>query len=292
MNKFINSAGAVLAITALLAVVLLALGLSDSIFSLAVPLLLVVVLVLFGQGATRFGMAGFAGSRVFSLEAWNPRTVTYQTANYTALLTDEQITMNGASLTLTLFLISSLIGGVTAPKVLGITNAGTTPLIVNPSASVDPTLNVANTIGGSSTFTVLPNQTIVIQANEGDGDWQIVSPYPVPALKQVYVCLSVITNGTTAVNVFDAAGAPCDFFVTGMFGVALDTTAGNITVTNISTAIVTAWAKSATAGLPTGPVGALTAAQQLVKKGSVFTAVSSSAGNVQLFITGIMQQYA
>lgn len=96
-----------------------------------------------------------------------------------------------------------------------------------------------------------------------------------------YFTVAVATNGTTAVNVFGAGGAPCPLTVTSVTTNALDTTAGNITLKQAANTVVTI-AKSATAGTLVGN-GALSNATYAA--GDVCTVVSSSAGNATVIIT-------
>jgi hypothetical protein len=299
--------GTVMVSLMLAAATAMAIGISDTSLILVVPVIGFVAMILLGDGFFRLGMAGMAGTgpKVFSLEAWNPRNMAYQTTNYTALLTDDAITMNGANLVLTLPLIGSLQGTVLAEKVYSITNLSTSPLTVNPSATVDPVLNAKNTINAvpavpgasaatqltlGSTFIVLPNQTIVIAANQGDGNWQVVSPYPVPALKQVPFVIAVLTNGTTAVNVFDAGGAPVNMTITGFLIVPLATAANTLTLAAGANTIDTA--VGATAGVPVGDIAAPVAAYKNVVAGTALTVVGSSANNAIAYIYGMIQQYA
>ena len=63
--------------------------------------------------------------------------------------------------------------------------------------------------------------------------------------------IAVDTNGTTAVNVIDANGAPCAITIKAVRVIALDTTAGNITVQQAANTVCTV-AKGTTAGVVTG----------------------------------------
>jgi len=90
------------------------------------------------------------------------------------------------------------------------------------------------------------------------------------------------TNGTTAVSVFGATGLPYAVTITGVFLVAQDTTAGNITVENPAATVVCTIAKGTTAGVT---VGATTLANTTVAAGTNLIVKSSSAGNARVFIT-------
>lgn len=95
-----------------------------------------------------------------------------------------------------------------------------------------------------------------------------------------YNCVSVVTNGTTPVNVFGAGGAPCALTITEVLTNSQDTTAGNITVKQAANTVCTI-AKSATAGVMVG-AGALSNATYAAS--DVCTVVSSSAGNARVTI--------
>jgi hypothetical protein len=88
------------------------------------------------------------------------------------------------------------------------------------------------------------------------------------------------TNGTTPVNVFGANGAPCPITIVGGYVIALDTTAGNITMQQAANTVFTA-AKGATSGLSVN-MGAL--ANAVYAQGDVCTVKSSSAGNALVVI--------
>lgn len=94
--------------------------------------------------------------------------------------------------------------------------------------------------------------------------------------------VAVNTNGTTAVSVFGASGLDYAITITGVFLVAQDTTAGNITVENPATTTVCTIAKGTTAGVT---VGATTLANTSVVAGTNLVVDSSSAGNARVFIT-------
>lgn len=90
------------------------------------------------------------------------------------------------------------------------------------------------------------------------------------------------TNGTTAVSVFGASGLDNDITITGVFLVALDTTAGNITVEAPASTTVVTIAKGTTAG---ALVGGTTLANTAVSAGTNVVVDSSSAGNARVYIT-------
>ena len=90
----------------------------------------------------------------------------------------------------------------------------------------------------------------------------------------------VATNGTTTVNVFGAKGAPFTGTITDFTALALDTTAGNITLA-VNGNTVAVIAKGSTAGVVTG-AGALS--NTTFHLGDTVTLVSSSAGNARAHI--------
>lgn len=90
-----------------------------------------------------------------------------------------------------------------------------------------------------------------------------------------YFSVSVLTTGTTPVNVFGAGGAPTALTITSVLSTAQDTTAGNITLADTAGTVV-AIAKGTTSG---GVVGGVTLANTAVTAGNSVTVVSSSVGN-------------
>lgn len=90
------------------------------------------------------------------------------------------------------------------------------------------------------------------------------------------------TNGTTAVSVFGANGLDQAITITGVFLVALDTTAGNITVEAPASTTVVTIAKGTTAG---ALVGGTTLSNTSVVAGTNVVVDSSSTGNARVYIT-------
>lgn len=90
------------------------------------------------------------------------------------------------------------------------------------------------------------------------------------------------TNGTTAVSVFGASGLPYAITITGVFLIALDTTAGNITVEAPASTVVCTIAKGVTAG---ALVGATTLANTSVPANTNVVVDSSTAGNAKVYIS-------
>jgi hypothetical protein len=93
----------------------------------------------------------------------------------------------------------------------------------------------------------------------------------------------VNTNGTTAVTVFGAKGAPANLTITGFFVISKDTTAGNITLEKADGTDIAVVAKGTTAGAVVGEDGSL--ASTSVVTGDAVQIKSSSAGNAVCFIT-------
>lgn len=97
-----------------------------------------------------------------------------------------------------------------------------------------------------------------------------------------YFTVAADTNGTTAVSVFGSAGLSVAITITGVFLIAQDTTAGNITVENPAATVVCTIAKGATAG---ACVGATTLSNTTVAAGTNLVVDSSTTGNARVFIT-------
>ena len=222
-----------------------------------------------------------AGMRDFVTQTFAFTAVCTQTGNYSVTLADEWVKANGA-ITLTLPVISTMQGTIQHRKTYKLSN-------ITASNNVTVSPGTGNTIAGRAAWTLKPGESIIIVAQETATDWGISSPYPTPALLKQPFNWVVDTNDTTAVNVFDASGAPCNLDVTAILAVAKDTVAGNISIFNASDTIST-FAKSATSGLTTGEEGTLV--YQGVTAGSAMTVVSDSTGNARVIIFGTVQSYA
>lgn len=94
-------------------------------------------------------------------------------------------------------------------------------------------------------------------------------------------CAAVNTNSTTPVNVFSSTGATYPLTIDGVFLIALDNTAGNISLLNSGGTVATI-AKGTSAGVM---VGATSLSNTGYVAGNPLTVVSSSAGNCTLFVT-------
>lgn len=215
----------------------------------------------------------------FTTQTFHPRVIVTKAANYTVLLTDELIQINGAY-TMTLPVISTMQGTTTKKKTLKFTNI---------HATSDGTISAGtgNTIGGRASYVLKPNESIVIEAREIDTDWDIVSPIPTPKLLRHSFNAVATSNGTAAVDVFDSNGAPNNIVVTGAIAIATETATGNITVKN-GTDTVTTIAKGTDLG---SIVGATAIAYAAVASGDDIT-VESDGGDCQVIIFGTEQSYA
>lgn len=94
--------------------------------------------------------------------------------------------------------------------------------------------------------------------------------------------VSAVSNGTTAVSVFGSAGLPYAITITGVYLIARDTTATNITVEAPAGTTVATIAKGTTAG---AVVGASSLANTSVAANTNVVIDGSSTGIAQVFIT-------
>jgi len=94
--------------------------------------------------------------------------------------------------------------------------------------------------------------------------------------------VSAVSNGTTEVSVFGAAGLPFPITITGVYLIARDTTATNITVEAPASTVVATIAKGTTAG---ALVGASSLANTSVPANTNVILDGSGAGVAQVFIT-------
>ena len=94
--------------------------------------------------------------------------------------------------------------------------------------------------------------------------------------------VSAVSNGTTAVSVFGASGLPFAITITGVYLIARDTTATNITVEAPASTVVATIAKGVTAG---AVIGASSLANTSVAAGTNVILDGSSTGVAQVFIT-------
>lgn len=95
--------------------------------------------------------------------------------------------------------------------------------------------------------------------------------------------ISAVSNGTTAVSVFGTAGLSYAIDITGVYLIARDTTATNITVEAPAATVVCTIAKGATAG---ALVGASSLSNNTgIAAGTNVVIDGSSTGIAQVFIT-------
>ena len=224
---------------------------------------------------------------LFQKLGFSPTSIQVKTANYTALATDDQINITGSGVILTLPSLLSLQQTMQQKKLYAVYNNGATyPITIQPGTN--GSTGVKDTINGRATWTLFPNETIVISGDSNLLDWKIASPASLPVLMRNDFCISVNTNGTTAVNVFDTNGAPANINITAILVAALDTTAGNIEVINAGNVVndTTGTAKGTSAGVVSTAVAL---ANTAVASGASLTVVSSSAGNATVIIFGNTQ---
>lgn len=208
------------------------------------------------------------GLKAFVAAAFSPRTIQQKSAAYTALLTDDQVSATTA-ITVTLPVISTMIGTVVGKKMYK---------LKAPSATYAMTVSpgTGNTINGLASYVIAPGQTIIIAADQGDTDWEIVSPDTSLGIAARFrQTVIATTSGTTPVNVFSSAGAAANFIVESFEAIAADAVASNIILKN-GTNTVASVAKGTTAN---AVVGEETLANVAVTKGAVFTVESSGTGN-------------
>jgi hypothetical protein len=206
------------------------------------------------------------GISLFSTLAQNFRKVTRKAAAYTVLLTDEKVETNG-TVTMTLPVLSTMIGTTTGEKLYFFTNVHAT--LVGTIAA-----GAGNTIGGRASIALQPGESLIIGGMGADTDWEILWPSPMPAGLRNNVILVASTSGTTPINVIDATGCPVVGVIVSVKSCALDATAANILVKNTNGTICTI-AKGTTAG---GVVSATTLTTPHMAVGNLLT-VESSATN-------------
>jgi hypothetical protein len=228
------------------------------------------------------------GLKDFQTYQFNPRSVTSSAAAYTVLTTDEWLIMTGATARIfTLPGLNTLSSLTVKHKRYKFTNNGTANLTID--GGLHSVSGADQTIGGKTILTVRPGLSVILVGHPNATDWEIVSPTPFPDALEQSIVLVGTTSGTTAVNLVDADGAPCDMTILTVVAVAQDTNAGNITVVNGTDTVVTI-AKSATASLPVGEA-ALTYPK--VTKGNILTIASSTTnGNAKVIVYAAGQSYS
>jgi len=94
--------------------------------------------------------------------------------------------------------------------------------------------------------------------------------------------IASVSNGTTEVSVFGATGLPYAITITGVYLIARDTTATNVTVEAPASTVVCTIAKGTVSGVL---VGAATLANTAVPASTNVILDGSGAGVAQVFIT-------
>ena len=231
----------------------------------------------------------------FKAPSFNPRVIQTKTAAYTVLMSDDEVKMNG-EYTATLPAISTMAANSVGGKCVKIKNIGSSTVTI--SCNSADTIEDGSSAGATSIYLYNGNDYVILEADLPAKQWKVKYPSPAfDASKYVkddsisgikmndgahYHAISVNTNGTTAVNIFSSAGAPCALTITGVIAVAKDTVASNISITN-GTSTVCSFAKSATAGAVTGEDGALT--YYAVTATDTLTVVSSGTGEARVTMT-------
>lgn len=227
-------------------------------------------------------------SNIQTTEIYNARHIVTVAANTTLTTANDHVKVNGAY-TITLPVISTLASNLAGQKRYKIENAGTSTVTIAPGSG--------NTINSTTAYYLYANgDYVIISVDANRTNWIIEYPDPIVSNVSVsddsikgkkmlmgkhYGAVAVTTSGTTSVNVFGAAGAPCALTITGVMAVAKDTVAGNISVTNGTNAVVS-FAKSTTAGIVTGEDGTID--NSSVAAGATLTVESSSTGNAHVWI--------
>jgi hypothetical protein len=206
--------------------------------------------------------------------------------------------------TITLPAISTLAGLGSSNKTYTIVNNGSGVVTVSP--------NSADSIGPSaaSSWTLNTNaDKIVIESNRQKKNWEITNWEPLIndnehivdgiistakvaddaitgaklSIGAHYGIVVVETNGTTAVNVFDANGAPAALTITGVMAVAKDTVANTEVVLTNGTLAVATFDKLNTVGWVIAEETDMT--NEDVTSGDTLTVVTDTTGNAQVWIT-------
>jgi len=136
-------------------------------------------------------------------------------------------------------------------------------MIFKNKAGVEQSQNAQAIVAGANT-TFVPDQlgAVKVQSDEA--------------------IVSAVSNGTTAVSVFGSAGLPFPITITGVYLIARDTTATNITVEAPASTVVSTIAKGTAAG---AVVGASSLANTAVPANTDVILDGSGAGVAQVFIT-------
>lgn len=225
-----------------------------------------------------------------------------KSGNYTLTTTDQHVKLSATG-TLTLPATSTLAAAGKA-NIIYVMEIG--------AASVTGTFscNSADTINGSGTTiaTSTNGDKIALEADPANSNWILVNIAPsLPtanyqdgsvttpkiaddaitgaklSIGAHYGIKVVETNGTTAVNVFDASGAPAALTITGVMAVAKDTVANTEVVLTNGTLAVATFDKLNTVGWVIAEETDMT--NESVTSGDTLTVVTDTTGNAQVWIT-------
>lgn len=207
----------------------------------------------------------------FLTPSFSPEVIQVKTASYTALMTDDEIRVNGAY-TVTLPVISTMSDYQKGAKTLKIKNINsTTVTTVTITAGTGDTIEDGSSAGASSIYLYANDDYVILEADIFTKQWK--RRYPKPQITDVhrkdgeitgeklsldkhYFTTATVTSGTTAQNVFGSAGAPDHMTIVTAFCIAQDTNAGNIVIKNGTNTVAT-FAKQTTAGYMQGEDGSL-----------------------------------
>lgn len=202
---------------------------------------------------------------------FNSRVEKTITTTYTATISDGHIKAGGTTdYTVTLFALSALDNEANFALRIQATGTGVISIV----AATNETIN------GTNGYLINPGDDITITYDRIQKNWKVNPRYRTLDASTQPGCKVVETNGTTAVNIFGAGGAPRALNITAVVVGAQDTTAGNIIVKNVA-ATVASVAKGTTTGVMTVEEAI---ANTAVAAGSVCTVESSSAGNAVTFV--------
>jgi hypothetical protein len=204
----------------------------------------------------------------FNARGTATRTVTSAT---TVAITDQYIKCGGSSdYSMTLFAQSVL--AHEAGFSLRLQNTGTAIVSVVPATN--------ETVNGVNGYALNPGDDIHLRYERQKKNW-VIAPR-IRDIDQSNTCQPKIasTNGTTAVNVYGAGGAPRAMVVKDVIVTALDTIAGNILLKNGTNTVCTI-AKGTSA---TVVVGSGTLSNTAIAKNAICTVESSTTGNARVKI--------
>jgi hypothetical protein len=136
------------------------------------------------------------------------------------------------------------------------------------------------TVNGGAGYALNPGDNVIISYEYARKNWLVVPRFVTADVTDGNRCIVVNTNGTTAVDVFGAGGAPEAMTIVHGETSALDTTDSNIILTNAGDTVFTI-AKGTTDG---ATVGQSSLANTAVAKGAAVQIDGSTAGNAAVKI--------